>query len=216
MTRYFYKETGMYIDWEQLKNLPDIDTFIDVGVGADGTPDLYQKFQEKKLVLIDPLDEAEKFYKENMQQVDAIFYKTALGESTGSLKINIEENIGRSTILDVSDINFEGNPVEQREISVNTLDDVLKNDQLGKIGIKIDTEGYELNVILGAKKTLSNTKFVIAEVRHNHESFNGVYKLHEFITEMHKNGFVLSMILTAKPFIADLCFEPIKELDKNS
>tara|TARA_E500000178_G_C16926779_1_gene709776 strand:+ start:306 stop:956 length:651 start_codon:yes stop_codon:yes gene_type:complete len=216
MTRYFYKETGMYIDWEQLKNLPDIDTFIDVGVGADGTPDLYQKFQEKKLVLIDPLDEAEKFYKENMQEADAIFYKTALGESTGSLKINIEENIGRSTILDVSDINFEGNPVEQREISVNTLDDVLKNDQLGKIGIKIDTEGYELNVILGAKKTLSNTKFVIAEVRHNHESFNGVYKLHEFITEMHKNGFVLSMILTAKPFIADLCFEPIKELDKNS
>lgn len=216
MTRYFYKETGMYIDWEQLKNLPDIDTFIDVGVGADGTPDLYQKFQEKKLVLIDPLDEAEKFYKENMQEVDAIFYKTALGESTGSLKINIEENIGRSTILDVSDINFEGNPVEQREISVNTLDDVLKNDELGKIGIKIDTEGYELNVILGAKKTLSSTKFVIAEVRHNHESFNGVYKLHEFITEMHKNGFVLSMILTAKPFIADLCFEPIKELDKNS
>ena len=77
MTRYFYKETGMYIDWEQLKNLPDIDTFIDVGVGADGTPDLYQKFQEKKLVLIDTLDEAEKFYKENMQEVDAIFYKTA-------------------------------------------------------------------------------------------------------------------------------------------
>ena len=216
MTRYFYKETGMYIDWEQLKSLPDIDTFIDVGVGADGTPDLYQKFQEKKLVLIDPLDEAEKFYKENMQEVDAVFFKTALGESAGSLKINIEENIGRSTILDVSDINFEGNPVEQREIPVNTLDDLLKNDHLGKIGIKIDTEGYELNVILGAKKTLSTTKFVIAEVRHNHESFNGVYKLHEFISEMHKNGFVLSMILTAKPFIADLCFEPIKELDKNS
>ena len=128
MTRYFYKETGMYIDWEQLKSLPDIDTFIDVGVGADGTPDLYQKFQEKKLVLIDPLDEAEKFYKENMQEVDAVFFKTALGESTGSLKINIEENIGRSTILDVSDINFEGNPVEQREIPVNTLDDLLKND----------------------------------------------------------------------------------------
>ena len=44
MTRYFYKETGMYIDWDQLKNLPDIDTFIDVGVGAEGTPDLYEKF----------------------------------------------------------------------------------------------------------------------------------------------------------------------------
>ena len=212
MTKYFYKETGMYIDWKQLKNLPDIDTFIDVGVGAEGTPDLYEKFCEKKLVLIDPLDEAEKFYKENMQDTDAIFFKTALGDSACSLQINVEENIGRSTILDVSEINFEGNPIEQREIPVNTLDEILKDHQLGKIGIKIDTEGYELNVILGSKKTLLSTKFVIAEVRHNHESFKGVYKLHEFISEMHSNGFVLTMILTAKPFIADLCFQPLDEL----
>ncbi len=212
MTKYFYEETGMYIDWNQLKNLPDIDTFIDVGVGAEGTPDLYEKFSEKKLVLIDPLDEAEKFYKENMQETDAIFFKTALGDSAGSLQINVEENIGRSTILDVSEINFEGNPIDQREIPVNTLDEILKDHQLGKIGIKIDTEGYELNVILGSKKTLLNTKFVIAEVRHNHESFKGVYKLHEFISEMHSNGFVLTMILTAKPFIADLCFQPLDEL----
>ena len=212
MTKYFYEETGMYIDWKQLKNLPDIDTFIDIGVGAEGTPDLYEKFYEKKLVLIDPLDEAEKFYKENMQDNDAIFFKTALGDSAGSLQINVEENIGRSTILDVSEINFEGNPIEQREIPINTLDEILKDHQLGKVGIKIDTEGYELNVILGSKKTLLNTKFVIAEVRHNHESFKGVYKLHEFISEMHSNGFVLTMILTAKPFIADLCFQPLDEL----
>ena len=212
MTKYFYKETGMYIDWKQLENLPDIDSFIDVGVGAEGTPDLYEKFSEKKLVLIDPLDEAEKFYKENMQDVDAIFFKTALGDSAGSLEINVEENIGRSTILDVSEINFEGNPIEKRKIPVNTLDEILEDHQLGKIGIKVDTEGYELNVILGSKKTLLNTKFVIAEVRHNHESFKGVYKLHEFISEMHSNGFVLTMILTAKPFIADLCFQPLDEL----
>tara|TARA_B110000305_G_scaffold53690_1_gene59060 strand:+ start:288 stop:926 length:639 start_codon:yes stop_codon:yes gene_type:complete len=212
MTRYFYKETGMYIDWDQLKNLPNIDTFIDVGVGAEGTPDLYEKFSEKKLVLIDPLDEAENFYKNNMQNADAIFFKTALGESAGSLKINVEENIGRSTILDVSDINFEGNPKEQRDIPVNTLDNILIGHNLGRTGIKIDTEGYELKVILGAKETLANTKFVIAEVRHNHESFKGVYKLHEFISEMQANGFVLSMILTAKPFIADLCFQPINDL----
>ena len=59
---------------------------------------------------------------------------------------------------------------------------------------------------------LTRTKFVIAEVRHNHESFKGVYKLHEFISEMHDNGFVLSMILSAKPFIADLCFQPKDDL----
>ena len=83
---------------------------------------------------------------------------------------------------------------------------VMKN--LGKIGIKIDTEGYELNVIKGAQNTLKDTGFVIAEVRHNHKSFSEQYSLHEFIEIMNKNNFILTMILTAKPLIADLCFEP--------
>ena len=67
-------------------------------------------------------------------------------------------------------------------------------------------------MILGATKRLKSTKFVLAEVRHNHVSFEGVYKMHEFISAMHNNGFVLTMILTAKPFIADLCFQPKVDL----
>ena len=38
MKKYFYEETGMYIDWPQIEKLPDIDTLIDVGVGQEGTP----------------------------------------------------------------------------------------------------------------------------------------------------------------------------------
>ena len=41
MIKYFYEETGMYIDWPQLKKLPEIDTLIDIGVSDWGTPDLY-------------------------------------------------------------------------------------------------------------------------------------------------------------------------------
>ena len=63
------------------------------------------------------------------------------------------------------------------------------------------------------KKTLQKAKFLIAEVRHNHESFKGVYKLHEFMEIMRSNNFQLTMILTAKPFIADLCFQPLIDLN---
>lgn len=216
MTRYFYKETGMYIDWEQLNKLPDIDTLIDVGVGPEGTPELYQKFAGKKFVLIDPLDESEKFFKDNMKETNAIFFKTALGEKKGSVRMNIEQAFGRSSILDVTKINFEGDPIEKRMIPVNKLDDVIRGNDLGNIGLKIDTEGYELNVIKGANNTLKNCKFVLAEVRHNHESFKEVYKLHEFIEEMWANGFVLTIIFTAKPFIADLCFQPVMDLRRKS
>ena len=62
IAKLFYKETGMFIDWNQLERLPDIDILVDIGVGRDGTPELYNRYN-KKLILIDPLDEAENFLK---------------------------------------------------------------------------------------------------------------------------------------------------------
>ena len=79
-----------------------------------------------------------------------------------------------------------------------------------KIGIKIDTEGYELEVIKGAKETLRKTEFVLLEARHNHISFHNQYKLSELMRLMSDNDFVLDKIITAKPFIADLYFIKIK------
>ena len=63
---YFYKKTGLYIDWDQLKKLPEIDTLVDIGVGDIGTPILYERFPKQKLILIDPLDEAENYIKNNL------------------------------------------------------------------------------------------------------------------------------------------------------
>ena len=213
--KYFHEKTGLYIDWDQLKKLPDIDTLIDVGVGINGTPDLYERFSNKKLVLIDPLDECHEYINNNLQHREKISFKTALGREKKSLTMNIEDQAwGRSTFLETTDLNNEGYDIKKRKINITTLDDLLKDvENLGKTGIKIDTEGYELEVILGAKETLKTAKFVMAEVRHNHESFDGCYKLHEFVEVMRRNSFQLSMIFTAKPLIADLCFQPISDLN---
>ena len=89
---------------------------------------------------------------------------------------------------------------------------IINKENLGRIGIKIDVEGYEIEVLKGATETLKKTEFVLAEVRHNYESFKGVYSLKDFIYEMQKNNFILTMILTAKPFIADLCFQQINNV----
>jgi len=213
--KYFRDQTGMYIDWEQLNKLPSIDTLIDIGVGPMGTPDLYKKFDKAKLLLIDPLDETQIYIDKNLQSRNVIFHKCGVGKAIDEVIINVEEEIGRSSILNVADINYEGEPKDRRKISIKTLDSITNVEpNLGKIGIKIDTEGYELDIIKGSKETLKSTEFVLAEVRHNHESFKGVYKLHEFINQMHENDFILSMIVTAKPFIADLCFQPKKTLLK--
>ena len=216
VNKLFYEDTGMYIDWNQLKKLPAIDTLIDIGVGNRGTPNLYEKFSDQKLILIDPLDEAENYAINNLKHRDYTFYKVALGNTKSKKELKIEKRINRSTFLNVTNINFEADPVEKRYVEVDLLDNILlDNNSLGRLGIKIDTEGYELDVILGATKVLKSTKFVIAEVRHNHQSFDSCYKLFQFMEAMNKNAFQLSMIITAKPFIADLCFQPISDLKKN-
>lgn len=211
MVKKFYKKTGMYNDWDQIKKLPEIDTLIDIGVGAKGTPDLYRRFKKANLILIDPLEESKKYAERLKNKRDLVFIKTAVGnKNSKNILINVPKETRNSSILKASPINWKCK-VKKQVIQISKLDSILKDkNKLGKIGIKIDVEGYELEVIKGAKKTLNFVKFIIAEVRHNHESFNKVYKLKEFMKLMTKNKFVLTMILTAKPFIADLCFEPDK------
>ena len=36
MTKYFRDTTGMYVDWDQLNKLPEINTLVDIGVGPMG------------------------------------------------------------------------------------------------------------------------------------------------------------------------------------
>ena len=213
VTNYLYEKTGMYIDWDQLNQLPEIDSFIDIGVGRNGTPNFYKRFPNSKLFLIDPLIEAKTYAKNNLIDRDYQFFQYGVGEKECEEFIKVEENLGRSSLLNVTEINYEGDPISRRKIKILTVDQIMHSiKDLGNVGIKIDTEGYELNVVKGATNTLKMAKFLVAEVRHNHESFEGQYKLHEFINFMHENNFILTRIITAKPLIADLCFQPIKDI----
>jgi hypothetical protein len=213
----FYKETGMFIDWKQLNFLPEIDTYIDIGFGPKGSPDLLKKFHDKRLILIDPLFESEQFARLSLKKDSFTFYNVCVGSFNGQGSLNVEENIARSTLLEVTDINFESEVIDKRKVKIYTLDKIMEfyqnekaqQSQLGRIGIKIDTEGYELEVIKGMSQTLTKVKFLLIEARHNHTSFEDQYKLKDLTTLMHNNNFVLSMILTAKPFISDLVFVPV-------
>ena len=214
MVEKFYTKTGMFIDWQQLESLPEIDTLIDIGVGPDGTEDLYRVFKNAKLILIDPIDEAKEYANKLSNDRKVVFIQSALGKDDDVEKnLKLQKERGYTSFLEISPINMKDDYTEIKKLKISKLDTLLNNkNKLGRIGIKIDVEGYELDVLLGAKETLKFTKFVIAEVRHNHESLIGVYKLHEFMNVMSKNNFTLSKIITAKPFIADLCFQSNDEL----
>jgi hypothetical protein len=120
MTKKLYEKTGMFVDWDQLKNLPNIDTLIDIGVGPKGTPELYDQFESQKLILIDPLDEAKEYSIKILAHRDVIFYQTAFGhEDGGKGTINVQGELGNSSLLNVSDINYLDDSIDKRLITIN-------------------------------------------------------------------------------------------------
>ena len=54
--------------------------------------------------------------------------------------------------------------VEQVEIKVTTLDNIAASMTLGSCALKIDTQGYELEVLKGASRLLEKVKLISVEL----------------------------------------------------
>ena len=160
-------------DWQQVTGWraevlrkPGLDprTLIDVGA-ATGTPHLYHAFPDAYRVMIDPLSE-------HAQTADrGEFIVTAVGAESGTATIELgSQTLEHSTIA-----GGLGPAGDGREVPMTTLDALFaERGWEPPFGLKIDVEGYEDQVVLGAAEVLSHTQFVIAEIqvadrfRHNY------------------------------------------------
>ena len=177
-------------------------TVVDVGAGdGDGTPELYAAFPDAFHVLVEPLKENEPHLQRILQEYNGQYFLTALGAREEELIINVElpprwRNM--SSIHPRTDFTSSSNPVEKRKIPVTTLDALLdKHDFQAPFGLKIDTEGFEYQVIEGATNFLRDTQFVISEVNVA-KVYEGSYSFAEFIEIMAENSFALCDILYTK------------------
>jgi hypothetical protein len=94
-------------------------------------------------------------------------------------------------------------PVDRYEVNVTTLDQlVAENGYEGAYGIKIDTEGHEIEVLSGATETLRQTEFIIAEVSVKHR-FVGGYRFSDMIGFMSSRGFELVDVLNVQHRLAN-------------
>ena len=85
------------------------------------------------------------------------------------------------------------------EIQINRLSDYLENNSIKNIDfLKIDTEGYEYDVLLGLNKKILNTKIIMFE-HHYDNMINKNYSFSDINKLLVKNNF--QMIFKAKmPF----------------
>jgi FkbM family methyltransferase len=145
------------------------DTVFDVGV-ADGTPWLYNSFPEVRFVLVDPLPGSQEAVEAQGVLNDNVdFHAVALGARAGQAVLSVPHSVkGRegamASLLPRSD-RLRNRIAFADEVSVPlTTLDTLAAAYSGRLGLKIDTEGYELEVLKGGRETLARCDFVILEL----------------------------------------------------
>ncbi|MCX2431361.1 FkbM family methyltransferase [Pedobacter sp. GR22-10] len=85
------------------------------------------------------------------------------------------------------------------EVQLNLLDDILENQYTNAIDfIKIDTQGYELEILKGGLKTLHNAQAVLLEVSLLN-IYNDAPLVDQVMAFMSENGYALYDICTLMP-----------------
>ncbi len=182
-------------------------TVFDIGVDQ-GTPLIYEAFPDAHFVLIDPLEECADKIRRWEGKIDFSFECCAVGAKPGKVTLRIPSTEAKVRHSRASALDFEPRNAaqfsawESREVPVRTLDQIARG-RTAPFGIKIDTEGYELEVLRGARKALKKTEFVIAEASVKRR-YKGGYRFSELIAELGRNGFeIYDFLKPLRPDAAD-------------
>ncbi|HVV27183.1 MAG TPA: FkbM family methyltransferase [Rhizomicrobium sp.] len=94
--------------------------------------------------------------------------RMALGDVPGRAQINIAQNLDSSSLLTVSqrsiDAASETHCVGTDDIEIRRLDEVIHESWKKPFALKLDTQGFELQVLKGAETVLKNTAVIMTEL----------------------------------------------------
>jgi FkbM family methyltransferase len=162
------------------------DNFIifDVGANIGQTAKFYNSLLSKpQIYSFEPVLSTFNKLKVNIKESNISCFNYALGAKKEKVEIKVtNESLNNSL---VSEVNLMRQTNKTEIVDVETVDGVFKEHNLNKIDVlKIDTEGYEMEVLKGARKILSNkkVKYVFCEVGFNNEPDKGDFcKISEFL-----------------------------------
>lgn len=183
------KYLGGYLMHNRIKLLDHfgVETLLDVGANTGQFAYYTRKFGYKnQIISFEPLSSAfgvlSEFAKNDPKwQIE----NYAVGNSDGTIDINISSNSQSSSILDMMPEHVQSAPDSAYEgketVGIHKLDTVLGNfnNDLQKTFLKIDAQGFEKNVIEGAHESLKQIKGLQLEL-----SMIELYKGETLITEM--------------------------------
>ena len=156
----------------KMVNYYNIDTLFDIGANAGQYALKMRELGYKnRIISFEPLSSAFKVLKENSSKDDNwIINNYAVGDQNCKTLINVAGNSYSSSILNMLPNHIENAPnsmyVSQEEIDIKKLDTIFNSfsNQEEKVMLKIDTQGYEKNVIDGAIESLKKIEIIQLEM----------------------------------------------------
>ena len=139
-------------------------------------------------------------------------FQYALGAEEGEREINVTAGSDYSSFLDPreeSQAVFYGNRVERTErVQIRRLDQVLNSCIEGisspRIYLKLDTQGFDLEVLDGATSVLLNVLALQTEVSLQH-IYRGMHSFTDSVRSFQANGFEVIDFLTVSRDRDQLC-----------
>ena len=190
-----------------IKNTSDFTNPIifDVGGNEGESIDFFLNLYKKPCIYsFEPeLKSYEKLIKkyENNKQIN--LFNLAFGDKTEELKLKINVKSSTSSFSKINtkskyfvlkkfilSLNKNNTFLGEEKVMVEKIDNFFNKNSLTNINLlKIDTEGFELNLIKGAKETLLKTNIIIIEFQLNDMYLN--YNPHEIESFLKNNNFIL-------------------------
>jgi len=158
-----------------------IDVGANVGIFSKLSRDLYP---QASIYSIEPIINTFECLKKNFENDSRVqIFNMALGDSKRKQRMSFSNQNS-----EISKIDSKGNII----VDMQSLDEFVRINKIKKIDLlKIDTEGFEQRVLLGAKEALAITRYVFIEVTLEN---NPNYTLSSLMSNLYSKNYNFNLI----------------------
>ena len=157
------------IELNILKQLKGIKVVFDVGTRTD--IDYFEIFPQAEFHLFEPHPD---FFKELKEKVEKLGKQNVYLNNYGLG--NTEGEFAYQDGIQAFEKGEASFTTENRRLPIKTLDWYIKENNIKKIDfLKIDTEGYDYNVLLGGIEAIKITRYIL------YEHWNNRWQFHELL-----------------------------------